>query len=102
MNYDKTSIISELGSLKGSNAQLYTQHQINWTNEPINILGVWIDHSEERMMQLNLDEIITKSKSIIGKWVNRNLSLAGKVQVLNSLVSSLYVYRLTVLPLMGR
>ena len=97
INYDKTSVY-RIGSLKNTNARLYTQKPLIWTNEPINILGVWIDHSEQRMIDLNYETLLSKSENILRKWSNRNLSLVGKLQVINSLVASLYVYIMTVIP----
>ena len=34
-----------------------------------------------------------KVRSILNSWKNRGLSLLGKVQVVNSLVASLFVYK---------
>ena len=97
INYDKTSVY-RIGSLKDSDAKLYTQKPIQWTNEPVNILGVWIDHNEQYMVELNYKHLLEKTEEILNRWSNRTLSLVGKIQVINSLVASLYVYRMSVLP----
>ena len=97
INYDKTSIY-RIGSLKNSNATLYTQKPLNWTNEPVNILGVWIDHSENEIIKLNYESLVQKTGIVLNSWSNRNLSLVGKVQVVNALVASLYVYRMSAIP----
>ena len=39
LNYDKTSV-HRIGSFKDTNAKLYSMEPLNWTNEPINILGI--------------------------------------------------------------
>ena len=39
INYDKTELL-RIGSLKNSNARLYTQRQLKWTNETVKLLGV--------------------------------------------------------------
>ena len=101
INYDKTSIY-RVGSLKNTNARLYTQRPIQWTNNPINILGVWIDHDEDVMTNLNYETLIKKTENILDKWSNRTLSLVGKIQVINSLVASLFVYKMTVIPSLPR
>ena len=64
----------------------------------MNILGVWIDHCEDTMVKINYEQLLAKTENTLNKWSNRTLSLAGKVQVINSLVASIYVYKMTVLP----
>ena len=44
------------------------------------------------------DDVIVKSKTICDKWYNRNLTLMGRVLLVNSLIGSLYVYLLQVNP----
>ena len=39
INYEKTELL-RIGSLKNSNARLYTQRQLKWTNETVKLLGV--------------------------------------------------------------
>ena len=39
-----------------------------------------------------------KAKNILDLWRHRSLSLTGKVQVINTLVASLFVYKMTALP----
>ena len=41
INYDKTTVY-RMGSLKDSNAVLYTQKNLNWTNIGVNVLGIYI------------------------------------------------------------
>ena len=96
VNYDKTSIY-RIGSLENSQAKLYSEKQINWTNDPINVLGIWVTH-EGNEEQLNYDDLLEKTKNILYSWRNRSLSLIGKVTVVNTLVASLMVYKMMVLP----
>ena len=37
-------------------------------------------------------------RTVFGQWKNRDLSIIGTVQVINSLVASLFVHKMTVLP----
>ena len=96
VNYDKTTVY-RLGSIKYTNAKFYSSRKLHWTNGPINVLGCWISHDKEEAVKLNLDEIVVKVKSITQSWLNRDLSLFGKILVLNSLIGSLFVYRMTVM-----
>ena len=97
LNYDKTTVY-RLGSLKNSDAKLYTQKPLQWSGDPFNTLGVWVTDVHEDLIRLNYDPIIIKVKDVLSSWENRTLSLCGKITVINSLVVSLFVYKLTVLP----
>ena len=95
ISYEKTTLY-RIGSLRHSCAQLYDMSQVQWTNEDINVLGVTIAHEE--IVQKNYDDLIGKTNQVLNSWKNRNLSLLGKVQVVNTLVASLFVYKMMVLP----
>ena len=91
-----------MGSLRNSNAQLYSMKPLNWTDDPINILGILISDDKDTLLELNYDSIITKVRNVLNSWANRSISLYGKVCVVNTLVSSLFVYKMMVLPTMPR
>ena len=97
LNYDKTSKF-RIGSLKKSDAMLLTQTVVLWTNKPINVLGVWVANDMDETIKLNYQSLQTKALAIMNSWSTRNSSLIGKVHIVNSLVSSLFVYRMMVLP----
>ena len=101
VNYDKTTVY-RIGSLRNTDAIFYTKRQLNWTNEPINVLGIWIDHNTEITQELNYRPLIEKTKAILTQWQRRNLSLLGKIMIINTLVASQFVYRMTVLPTINR
>ena len=100
VNYDKTEIY-RLGSLHGTNAKLYTQNEIKWTDQPISVLGVTVGYGENIVKQ-NYSNIIHKARATLHTWSNRHLSLIGKINIVNTLVGSLLVYRMTVLPNMPK
>ena len=95
INYDKTTIY-RVGSLQDSNATLYTLKPVAWTNEGINVLG--IDIKYENIVESNFEAVVNKCQSIINSWKSRRISMLGKVAVLNSLVGSLFVHKMLVLP----
>ena len=97
INYEKTKLY-RIGSLKNSNATLITSRVVSWTSREINVLGVWIDHNEENIQKLNYENLISKAKTILNTWYHRNLSLIGKIKVINTLVASLFNYKMMVLP----
>lgn len=102
INYDKTNVY-RIGSLLNTNARFYTTHQLNWTNDPIELLGVTIPLSLESqlLLQLNYAPTVKKACQTLKQWSMRAFSLMGRVLIVNSLISSLFVYRMQVLPAMS-
>ena len=96
VSYDKTTLY-RIGSLRHSSAQLYNMSQYSWSNQDINVLGVVIAH--EDIVQKNYEPILGKVQSVLKSWQNRGISLLAKVQVVNTMVASLFVYKMMVLPI---
>ena len=92
---EKTTMY-RIGSLRHSDAQMYDMTQYTWSNKDINVLGVTIAH--EDILNKNYTELITKAKQTLQSWKHRGLTLIGKIQVVNTLVASLFVYKMLVLP----
>ena len=99
VSYEKTTLY-RIGSLRHSNAAMYNLDQYRWSNQDITVLGVQITH--ENLMEKNYNAIIPKAKQTLNAWYNRGLSLIGKIQVVNTLVASLFVYKMMVLPLIPK
>ena len=97
ISYEKT-MVYRIGSLRNTNAKFYSTRRTKWTNDPQNVLGVVVSHDYQEYMTLNYEPILEKARAILELLRARSLSLVGKVQVLNSLVSSLFSYKMTVLP----
>ena len=95
VSYEKTTMY-RIGSLRHSNAEMYGMSQYVWSNQSIQVLGVTIAH--EDLIYQNYQGIIEKVKRTLNSWHHRGLSLLGKVQVINTLVASLFVYKMMVLP----
>ena len=95
INYDKTTIY-KTNSAKKALPEFYTQFEnaVHFTN----IVGVNITRAATQLQHLNDEEMITKIKGILTKWKSRQLSLLGKITVVNTLKASLFVYKMTVLP----
>ena len=96
VSYEKTTLY-RIGSLRHSDAQMYSLDQFKWSNEDITVLGVTIAH--EDLVSKNYIEISGRVKNILQAWHNRGLSLIGKIQVVNTLIASLFVYKMMVLPM---
>ena len=100
-NYDKTTLY-RIGSLKNSEAQWYTAQQVKWKNGTINVLGVEVGGSDADLGSLNYGPVLAKAQAIMQNWSKRNISLLGKIQIINSLIGSLFVYKMYVLPRIGQ
>ena len=96
LSYEKTSIY-RIGSIRNTNAEFYTQ-DIKWTNNPINILGVLVCSDPIECIKINYENIVVKIKDTLSVWNKRNLSLHGKITVINVLMASIFVYKMCVLP----
>ena len=46
----------------------------------------------------NYVSLVDKAKAILTRWKNRNISIIGKVLIVNILIGSLFVYKMSVLP----
>ena len=99
VSYEKTTMY-RIGSLRHSNAQLYNMDQFTWSKEDITVLGIKIAHQD--ILQKNYEGITNKVKETLNAWHNRGLSLMGKVQVVNTLVASLFVYKMMVMPIIPK
>ena len=83
--------------MQDSDARLYTQKPLAWTNDGFEVLGITITHRSD-LLERNYNPMIAKYRAILKSWQTRNLSLLGKICVINTLVSSLFVHKLTALP----
>ena len=92
VSYDKT-VLYQMGSLANSNARIITCKMVQWSNEPIESLGIFIGCKGEDVPQ-NFDKIMRKMDATCASWFNRTLTLIGKVLVINVLMGSLFVYSL--------
>ena len=95
VSYEKMTIY-RVGSLKGTDAKVYTIKPIQWSDGDIEMLGVVLRNSEFQDNS-NFNETIEKLKMIINQWVHRNATLMGKVLLVNTLMSSLFVYKMATL-----
>ena len=97
LSYEKTSIF-RIGSIRDTNAMLYTQKNVAWTSDEITVLGIKIVHNTDELISRNFDDLLHQTDTILAGWENRNLSLMGKITVVNTLIGSLFVYKMSVLP----
>ena len=97
MNYKK-SVAIKLGPLRDSDAKFYTMKKLFWSDSTFKILGINMNVDWTVMHDENYDKTLDKAKAILDQWQNRNLLLIGKVTVINSLIASMFTYKLMALP----
>jgi hypothetical protein len=86
-NMDKTQAF-----MIGKHMRFKDDYGLKWNDGPIHILGLYICQTEKDSVKYNFEPNITKMKSIFNLWKQRNLSLKGKITIINSLAASLIVY----------
>ncbi len=81
--------------MKHSDATLFTQKSFKWVNTPITVLGVDITNDKSDLLKRNYEAVFKKVTNMANIWKNRNLSLAGKVITINTLMASQFIYKLS-------
>ena len=76
---------------------MYTSNPLHWSEGAINILGISISYDQYEMVKINYEGIVDKIKGILKACSVRGLSMLGKVIMINSLIGSLFVYKMNVL-----
>lgn len=73
--------------------------QISW-GEQVKILGIHFDINDydEKDQKINFDPAIAKMRRVCASWDLRNLSLKGKVVILNTLVLPIIYFQCMMLP----
>ena len=88
--YEKTTVY-RIGSLKNTQAKLYTTKKLQWSNNYINTLGIDLHHEN---IDQNFQTVICKMRTISKLWYYRHLTLMGKIVIVNTLFNSLFVYKM--------
>ena len=97
ISYEKMTIY-RIGLLKNSNAKIYTTKEVNWLDGDIETLGITVNNSSVQE-NTDFDNAISKMGSIVNLWFNRDLTLMGKILLINTLMASLFIYKMAVLPI---
>ena len=100
VNYEKLTFY-RFGLAKKSNSKYFSLNKLRWTDK-VDILGVIIPENLSKLREENITPTIEKANAILNLWKQRNLSLIGKITIVNTLISSLFVYRLTILPILNK
>ena len=86
-----------IGAIRNTDKTLPTTKRLNSTNDSISVLGIDISLNPRLTSLTNYSKTAIKVKGILEAWKERDPSLIGKVMLVNSLVASLFVYKMNVL-----
>ena len=87
VNYNKSSIHCIAGA-----QPFECTKPLVWDPGQLNVLGVDLKATPQQ----NYSRLLDKAKSVFQNWKHRQLSLTGKILVVNTLVASLFVYTMQV------
>ncbi len=98
VNYNKTEVL-RIGSIRDSNAKLYTTKPLKWSDTgSLSLLGVNISVDKAALIDTNYTQIIEKIKDKISLWKKRKLTIYGRILIIKTLLFSQLIYRMNVLP----
>ena len=92
----KLIYIYRVGSLYKTNAKFYTTKNLCWPDEDIPTLGMYFACDGKPVVK-NFDDIYCKLEQVCDLWINRTSNLLGKVTIINSLMASLFIYKMNVM-----
>ena len=79
--------------------EIDTHLDFKWKHDSFHVLGVELCSNDKEMIDKNVLPKISSMKSLLNIWGQRNLSIKGKITVINSLVISKILYVASVIPL---
>ena len=88
INLNKTTA-KYIGTLKDSD---YYPHGLSWIKGNVESLGIVFTPSEDESYLLNFEPRIIKLKNTLQVWTQRQLSLKGKITIINSLALAPLIY----------
>ena len=96
INYKK-SMIYCIGALRHTSVKLSGFKKLTWSNDTINVLGIKINLHNKDTIFVHYIPLLAKMQSVLQLWQYRDLSVFGKICMINTLVISLMVYKMSIL-----
>ena len=97
----KKSTVYHISSLKHSNACIYTIKPLNWSDDDLDILGIRVANAPVQS-NTSFEDTTNKMQAVVNLWHNHQLTLMSKIILINTLMSSLFIYKMSVLPSMSK
>ena len=92
VSYEKTTLY-RIGSIANTDAKCYTNRKVRWESDTINTLGIDL-YTTQSQLEKNFETVMIKLTTISHIWYYRNLTLTGKIIIINTLMASLFYYRM--------
>jgi len=93
-NFDKC-IIKRIGSLCGTNFCLPCPLPVQWTDGPIDLLGIHIPVLLSDIIRINFDRKLMKIDKLLYPWKTKILTLMGKITLINTLIVTQFIFLLS-------
>ena len=97
LNKEK-SILFPLGPPSRNTRNFYPTFGVTWSTGPITLLGITFTNDSADLFKLNFPPKLSRLKSLLGLWSNRDLTPIGKVTIVKTLGLSQLVYLFQILP----
>lgn len=97
INIDKTEIL-RLGPFALTEEKLCPEININWKNDYVKVLGIYLCNKASDVYETNFSERVDNAQTIVNIWSKRYMTLYGKSLIAKSFVLSQFMYQITVLP----
>ena len=81
--YDKTEIL-RLGSIRATDFKLTTEKPYKWTNDPVEILGIWLNNDSSNLFKLNITSQLQKIGNLIKISNTKNMTLYDRVIIVKT------------------
>ena len=78
-----------IGKLKKSKDKI---DNINFTDKPIKVLGIYFGLNKEECDKLNWDSKMHKAKNLMKSWEKRHLTIMGKILIIKTLIIPQFTY----------
>ncbi len=88
LNIDKTKT-KHIGKILNPN---HFPHGLSWIKTPLETLGIFITNDAEENLNLNFKPRIANLTNLLNVWKQRNLSLKGKITIINALALAPLIY----------
>ena len=94
------SLVYRLGVLNNTVNTLPLHSRLKWVDHTFSTLGITICENKEERGSVNFGPLIDKVRNTLQMWKTRQLTLTGRVLIVNTLIESLFVYKMSVLEIM--
>ena len=97
INKDKTKVVW-IGKKKHSKDKLCSELDLVWGNTEFDLLGIRFHVDLEKMIELNYENYLIKSRKLVSAWNKRYLTPLGKITVIKCFLLGNFTHLFSALP----